>query len=441
MSIQKQFISLLIFITLLSSCTKKITIDNELLDIDILTKKMTDSSLLQKSYATQGYELSRSNALDIALSNNASLLADLETLDIAKSDLVQAGLYSNPEFDVEFQFPKKRPNTTTQVDLNITWLLSDLWQVPLRKKVADDELAITIQRITRTIADLFVHTMYAYNACLKSALLITNAQSTIQQAQELKNQIAYRENFGYATAMDVYVADVNLQMWQATLIAAEADNATALILLRTTLGLKPHIKPAIVEHTFSLPDASTIPDMHNLITYALSHRPEMVLVHLKIERAKDTLCLERGRIIKEVRVGFSYNKDFEGNKGPGPAFGLSIPLFDSNFAQIAKARNRIEKAEKELKAIELLVIQEVERAYMMVIALLKEVHVREKMLISYQQAIDYARKYEKSMQMTELVAMQLRMQLYEERKRVIDTQYQAANALYDLERAVGKRII
>ena len=49
--------------------------------------------------------LSRQDAVRISVINNRDLQSVFEEIGIAKSDLVQAGLFTNPSLDVLFRFP------------------------------------------------------------------------------------------------------------------------------------------------------------------------------------------------------------------------------------------------------------------------------------------------------------------------------------------------
>ncbi|MCL5875083.1 MAG: TolC family protein, partial [Candidatus Dependentiae bacterium] len=51
--------------------------------------------------------LTRNDAVSIALQNNPDLQADFQNLGIAKADLVQAGLYTNPSINSVFRFPTR----------------------------------------------------------------------------------------------------------------------------------------------------------------------------------------------------------------------------------------------------------------------------------------------------------------------------------------------
>jgi outer membrane protein TolC len=76
--------------------------------------------------------ITMNEAVKIALLNNRKLQAAFEEIGIAKADLVQAGLFTNPNLSAIFRFPFRGSGTGIEAAgvLNI----ADLWQIPIRKK-------------------------------------------------------------------------------------------------------------------------------------------------------------------------------------------------------------------------------------------------------------------------------------------------------------------
>lgn len=94
-----------------------------------------------------------------------------------------------------------------------------------------------------------------------------------------------------------------------------------------------------------------IPELAELEKYALSNRPEIQIAHMKIQQYKDTISLERAKIFKVVDIGLAYKQDFDKPfRGWGPYIDIQLPIFDTNYAQIARAEFLLKQAEKELLA-------------------------------------------------------------------------------------------
>ena len=86
----------------------------------------------QRTFATAQDGLTRDEAAQIAVLNNRSLQAELEELGLAAAELTQAGQLQNPTLEVFVAFPLHVASS----GLGLIGWLSDLWQVPRRKRVA-----------------------------------------------------------------------------------------------------------------------------------------------------------------------------------------------------------------------------------------------------------------------------------------------------------------
>src|SRR5687768_536929 len=79
-------------------------------------------------------QLTVDDAVQIALLNNPRLQATYEDLAIAQSNLVQAGLLSNPVFEAEVRFVEGGGGTG--LELSVVQEFLDLLYIPLRKRQA-----------------------------------------------------------------------------------------------------------------------------------------------------------------------------------------------------------------------------------------------------------------------------------------------------------------
>ena len=93
--------------------------------------------------------LTRQDAVKIALLNNGRLQATFEEIGMAQADLVQASLFTNPTFAILPVLPFSSGNSAATF---VAWL-SDLWTVPLRKKVFSTQSEATIQRVGAAVVD------------------------------------------------------------------------------------------------------------------------------------------------------------------------------------------------------------------------------------------------------------------------------------------------
>ncbi len=381
--------------------------------------------------------LSRSDALALVLNNNPALQAHFEKLGIAKSDLVQAGLFSNPRLDTLFAFPKES-GFNSDITASITMNIADLWQVPLRKKVAQDELEISTLDVLNEILNKIKKTKDLYNQLLYAQEQIRSTHLIIEQAKQIKERIIYRQQFGFTTNLDINFAEILVRTWELEILQYKTLYKDTLLQLRSLLSLP------VNEESLKLTD-SFIPQMplesfESLKQFALENRPEIHIAHMKIQQAQDSINYEKSRFIKEVNVGFEYQRNDDGSKERGPTFGLDIPLFDNNYAQIARENFSLKQRKKEFRAEKSNIIKEVHATYNLVTEAQEQLVLYKQILASYKDAIAYAEKYTKSMQLNFVIMFQTYLDYYRTQQKQIETRYMYANAITDLERAIGKTL-
>lgn len=447
-------IILLLFFILLFPACRKVPIEQEFNRLKKTTKDITDSEIIYDSYnkypemectikSTIAQGLSRNEAVKTALMNNPSLQSDFAKLGIAKADLIQAGLYTNPTTNNVFRFPTAShgPGTAqTNIESVTTGKLSDLWQVPLRKKIYEDELEIITLRILTTILDLVENTKSTYDACVMTDLQLENEKIILSFTKELREEIYYRQGFGYSSDLDKFNVDSQVAEIQVALAEREKDRKNAYLHLTQLLGITPSSKEIILSDTILA--TVEIPSLCDLESYALEFRPEMLIAHYKIRRFEDTIRFEKSRIWKDVNIGIGYKQDFDKPfRGWGPAINFEIPLFDTNYAQIAKAEFEFERAKKKLRYRKIKVQKELRSAFNVVTKEKKEIAYYNTFIIpSYEKAIDYTYTYANTMQLNMLTALESQLTLYKAEQQLIDKYYNLHIAFNKLERAYGKNI-
>ncbi|MBY0110133.1 MAG: TolC family protein [Candidatus Babeliaceae bacterium] len=444
-------IFLLMFLILLLPACHRVPIAQEFNSLKKITQDITGSEIIYDSYSKNpemestiinnlSYGLTRDEAVRIALMNNPSLQADFAKLGIAKADLIQAGLYTNPKTSNVFRFPTDGQPRQTNIESITTGKLSDLWQVPLRKQIFEDELEIITLRILSTILDIVEATKSAYDACIRAELHIENEKAILSFTTELRDEIYYRQLFGYSNELDKYNADADVVVAQTALIEYEKERKRAYLHFTQLLGITPLSKNIILSDTiFHL---MTTPAISDLEAYALEYRPEIQIARYKIKRYEDTIRFEKSRIWKDVSIGIGYKQDFDKPfRGWGPAIDFEIPLFDTNYAQIAKAEFEFERAKKKLRSRRIAIQKELRTSLVNVNKEKKEITYYKNFVIpSYEKAISYTYTYANTMQLNMLTALQSQLERYKAEQELIEKYYNLHISYNKLERAYGKII-
>ncbi len=410
---------------------------------------LIDVPLQTKSYGAllgiserEFVELSRDEAVRFALMNNPSLQANLQKLGIAKADLVQAGLFRNPSISSLFRIrtdtavPPNDPNI--EIDAPVIDL-ADFWQVPLKKRVSQDELEIVTKQILESILSIYADTKIAYDTCLFTYEKYAIMANSINVATELYEWIKYRYQFGFETELDVHLAHVRLLNFMSERALFEAEVENAFIHLTMLMGSK------ISSEQFSLTDDLIhqdrgLPGVDTLSERALAINPDVQMQHIKVRQARHRISLERAQALKSMKLGASFKLDFEGERGPGPGLSFDVPFFDWNQAQIQAAKVDLNQQEKRLLMIEREATQQVNMHYNLYEASFHQTDLHHKALLALKEGIDFADHWEHRMMFQHGTILDLYVRYYLESIAYITNLYNTHVHLYRLEKAIGHSV-
>ena len=380
--------------------------------------------------------LTRKEAVQIAILNNRTLQATFEELGVAKADLVQAGFFTNPRIDGLVRFPTKGSGTNVEAGGLVN--LADLWQIPLRKRLAKTRLEAATLRVADEVLNTVAEAKRAYDDPIALAASRDEASQVIEAFEGLRDRITQRKEYGYTSDFDIAFARAAVFDQKAALVKVEGQMRVASTRLSRVLGLTP--EQAGYTLTGSLPDdiGGPIPDTEALMAHALAQRPDVRLAELEVAISERALALERAHVFTDIEAGAAFEREAEGGELVGPALGLQLPLFDQNQAQIAKAAYQLRKARKQRQAMVGMVREEVAAAAeRLAVARQDAMIIRDQVLPAYQGAIDYAEKYSGAMQLNMLFLLEARKEQVASSRRYIDALREARAAEVDLERALG----
>ena len=359
--------------------------------------------------------ITREEAIRISLLNNQQLQATFHMLGIARADVVQAGLFTNPSLGTLLRFPTNGSGGTG-VELDLLFRISDLWNVPLRRKVAEVEaLRITqlvIQEVLRTAAaarDTFDELL------LQQAMdrFMTGNVSLFQTTVE---ELQVRFHAGLVNDLDIYLAENVLFDGQVDLSRIQSSLITARARLLETLGLDPLELSAIeiIGNLEKMPLRTFSPELG--WEFASHHRVDLQLSRLQLSQTHRLLHWQKAQVFGDVGLGGNYTRELDKVKSAGPLLVLQIPIFNQNQGGIARAEFQLSQAQQHLKATELAAKQEIQS--LLGELTFHETHAqlfREKMLIAQQKALAYVERFYSTMQLNSIL-------LIEARRRILSTQ-------------------
>ncbi len=440
------FYCLLLLSLLCIPCCRNSSISRELAALNVCTQKLTGCSVRPADTCQEALEradtsspLSIQEATRLALMYNPDLQVSFSSLGIAKADLIQAGFFTNPSLSTLFNFPLKGNDVRNET--SVLFSISDLWRVPLQKRVVADQMEIASLEVLKKVLETMILAHEQYYAILLYQAQVKSAQKLLKESRALKKELDYRQQFGLATDLDRSLLQVQVGLSAVALERNRAELKGAYITFRRTIGLEPSYEPLLLSIQLQEISFQEI-DQKYLEHIALHNRPEVHIARMRVQQAEHKIQLEKARVFKDIKAGISFEREFDGASGIGPEISITLPLFDQNQAQIARARYELEQAVKTVQALESTVIAEVRQALVHFRALEKQLTIYKKTILhAAQQGLEYVNTFEPLMQITTVLLIQTRTAFYENIKKFIQTYSATLRSFVALERAVGASLI
>lgn len=382
--------------------------------------------------------LTEDEAVSISLMNNRRLQALFEGIGIAKADLVQAGLFSNPDFSAVLRFPFGGGGA----DIEAAGILriSDLWERPVRKKAAEAELEAVLSGISEEMLSTASETRTIFNGYIALSMIKVETENIRKQFDELRQHLEYRQKFGLEHEVGIYMANAAGLEQQLELMKLERDLQVQKSRLDHILGLSPDSYTYEIRGVF--PDRfRMLPELEVLLAYAYTGRPDVRIAEKRIEEAEQILALEKLRIFREIGAGPSYARDTDGTDSLGAEIKFQLPLFDRNQAQVSKAGYRVRQARKDLENRRAAIRQEVSSLLDSLNLAGREVDfIKNEILPIRRDIVRYAEKYGDAMQMNMLYIIEARQKRLEADRQLLEAMRSYRNLEIELERVLGGKI-
>lgn len=395
-------------------------------------------------------------AVAIALWNNATLQAEFAALGIARADVIQAGLLTNPQLTMIFPFSFRI------LEAVANWPFEALWQRPRRLAAA----RLEVERVSATLVsralDLVRDVRLAYAEYAAAQTRAGVAEVIVRERREIGVIVNARLRAGdiseletSASVVDARLAEeraarftqeVTLAQERVRALLGLADNGPALHLIAPPPPLTPTADQIIsVRASMAAPviPAAAIASqpLNELIKQALDARPEMKAGELAIEAAGARHKWERSRILVVSAIAKEYGRGADGFE-QGPGLQIDLPIFNRNQGGISRAEAEIERAAQQLIAARQRIVADVREAYTQLV-LAREAHQlwRARVLPPLEQDIRLAETSYRAGDVPYLFVLETARRYSDERLREAEYQAATARALALLERSVGRRLI
>lgn len=420
--------------------------------------------------------LTAEDAVRVALLNNPTLQAAFYRIGTARADVVQSGLFSNPSLALSVQFPEGGGRSNLQASLaqNIV----DLWQIPVRKRVAEATLTETVLSISRDGVRLAADVKAAYFAAVAADRNLAIAKENLDVTRHLLNVTRALQKAGAVGELDVNLArspvlTAELDVRSARLGADTERRRLAILLGLTDRGTDLQLIEALPQP----PDVSPPPEQ--MVEVALGARLDLRAARQARTAAEQRVREEYLKVFPDIELGPFLERNEsralpgrniladtarasvaaggltapdiqsrgqrdeerrqEINSILGPALTMTLPIFDQNQAQIAKAEYEYRQALKQLDAIERAIVQEARQSADRAETAWEIARFYEDEVVPQaQRALDLSDTSYRAGKTSIVTVLEAQRTLLAARRSAVDAMREAAEAIADLERTTGR---
>lgn len=320
--------------------------------------------------------LTLDDAIEKMMAANLDIRALRQELPQADADILTAGLRTNPLVYVDTQFipygsfNPQSAGGPTQYDVNIT-LPIDVSQKRKSRivvaRMARSALEAQFQDVVRRQIDA----VYRAFVGLQSARLsLLAAQRSVDQYEKLLAE-SRRHPPANARAAEDAIDHQTLSLEQARLAIIDATENFEDA--QESLGVLLNVPPEAtnkLEPRGGLKDlAEAAPPVEDLVRLALRCRPDVEAIKRGVSRARAEASLQRANAFDDVYLFYDPitiqdGSPFRQRTSSSWAVGItySMPIFNRNQGNIARAESNIRQTRNELSAIERRVESEVRQA-------------------------------------------------------------------------------
>ena len=298
--------------------------------------------------------LSETEAVLIALNHNAGFKALLTELNIARADLINAGLLPNP--DLLFAFGVANKPYRYAIDLPI----EALWLRPIKLRTMKSEADATAFRLTQAGINLIKDVRVAY----AQVILAQEQQKVAETSHHLRHRIyelsLKRLEAGDLNGKDILLAKNDAAIAKRDWELSQYDFTVKMQALLYIMGINQ--KYNYISTSPSFVPGCNVNEVENLITTALAQRPDILSAEYSINAAKEKIKLSRMGWFKFTATADATSGQLNGHT-LGPAIRSTIPIANLNQGAVSRSEAELEKAELNLEALKQQAILDIKTAH------------------------------------------------------------------------------
>jgi outer membrane protein, heavy metal efflux system len=290
------------------------------------------------------------SAVQIALLNNRSLQASIEEVGLSTADLLEASTMPNPRFDLAVRVPNKPPSGT-YVDYGAAIDFLSIIMIPLKKRVAKDQLEAVVLRVANETLELVSQVKTAVYS-LQASQQLLHRFKLIAETNSAALDLAQRQHEAGN------ISDLTFAQQQATSTRSRLDIAMTEAEIRQNrerltrlLGLwGSDVNWQLADELPPVPDAEL--PLGGLEHLAISQRLDLQADYLSIQGQAKNLGLTKAfRFVGALDFGIESERETDAQTRTGPTFAIELPIFNQGQARIARGEAALRQAQDRFEAL------------------------------------------------------------------------------------------
>ena len=307
------------------------------------------------------HELTADSAIQVALLHNPKIQTIFEELGMAQANLVEAGLLSNPSFEIEARYPQAK-GLRTNIEYFIVSSLLDIFLIPLRTRLAETEFAQAKLRVANEILNLSFDVREVYFELVCEKKKIMHIKSALKLTGINRDIVARQVSVGNVNILEFELTQSRFLEAELELSKSQAEMIRLTEKLNRLLGLTEEVGLLLPDNPS--PDfEDQCFDFCTLKSVALVERLDLQVARLEIARLSRILRLKEGWTYTNLKGGLAGERDTDGANLMGPGLSGELPIFNCGQAARIRLFAQLRQAQDLLEELEIKVISEVREAY------------------------------------------------------------------------------
>jgi len=403
--------------------------------------------------------LTLDRAIDITLERSLDLRAKFYEIPMARADILQANLRSNPVFYQDgqllqyrgssTQFSRAAPGGPSQVDTNITYPLDVSHKRQARTVVAGRAERILEAQYQDAVRNRIDDVCGAYVNALGARQTVRYSLKSVDGYDRFVSLTRQLHERGQVPLADLNLAENKLRIARLGSRDAQASFRKAKLVLGSFMNLKLD-EIATLELRGTVRDlAPPPPPVAELQKIALAERPDIAAFRFGVSYAESAVRLAKANAFSDVYLlwqpyTLQDNIPYGLKSQVSWAVGVTVPMpiYNRNQGGIARAKINVTQSEVQLSDMERQLLIDVETAvqeYQVSRALVEE--LREHVIPDALQVRDAAFRLWQGGETSMLNYLQAQLDYNDVVKQYVDTAVRHRQSMLSLNTTVGRRIL